>query len=77
MSPPVAEVQALNWTGLAVVALEVVAILGTLWLDVRRRRMPPRVYWHGRHGLADCVEHSASRVTLLEMPDGSTLEVRR
>ena len=77
MTPLVAEVQAFNWTGLAVVALEVVAILVTLWLDVRRRRLPPRVYWHGRHGLADCLEHSAPRVTLLELPDGSTLEVRQ
>lgn len=80
MSAPV-ESLAADWGGLAVAAVlfggAVAGLLLDWWAAASRRRTAPRVYWHGRHGLADCVERSASRVTLLELPDGSTLEVRR
>lgn len=80
MSAPVDSICA-GWTGpAAAVALLATVGLGLLlerWAAASRKRPVSRVYWHGRHGLADCLEHSTPRVTLLELPDGSTLEVRR
>ena len=80
MSAPVDSICA-GWTGpVAAAALLATLGLGLLldrWAAADRKRPVSRVYWFGRHGLADCLERAAPRVTRLELPDGSTLEVRR
>lgn len=80
MSAPVDSIGG-GWTGpVAALMLLAAVVLGLLldrWAAAVRRRPDSRVYWHGRHGLADCLQRAAPRVTLLELPDGSTLEVRR
>lgn len=80
MSAPVDSIGG-GWTGpVAAAAILAVLVLGWLldrWAAASRRRPVSRVYWFGRHGLADCLQRAAPRVTLLELPDGSTLEVRR